>query len=263
MWDNDPETLAWGCRKLACEYQVSVVDLNFGCPVRKVSEKAESGSYLLRDPARIGRIVSSVVKACAPVPVTAKIRLGPARGNLTAPDVARAVEEASAAALIVHGRYAADFFSGHADWDAIAALKPVLKRIPLIGNGDITSPAAAVAAFQRFGVDGIMIGRAALGRPWIFKQIAQALKGEPVMPGPSLDEQAELLLRHQRLTVARHGEERGNMLMRKYACCYAQGVPGARAFRGRASRCRTNAEFDEIVRTLFPRNSARVTTAPA
>jgi tRNA-dihydrouridine synthase B len=253
MWDNDPETLAWACKKLAFEYSVSVIDLNFGCPVRKVCEKAESGSYLLRNPARIGEIVARVVKTCAPVPVTAKIRLGPTKDSITAKDVARAVEDAGAAALTVHGRVAEQFFSGHADWNAIAELKGVLKRIPLIGNGDIVSAAGAVAAFSKYGVDGVMIGRAALGRPWVFKQVAQALKGEAVMAEPSLAEQAELLRRHQRLIVERHGEERGNMLMRKYACCYVQGRPGVRQFRGQASRCRTNAEFEQIVRELFPR----------
>lgn len=254
MWDNDPETLAWACQKLAQEYRVSVVDLNFGCPVRKVSEKAESGSYLLRHPARIGEIVARVAWACAPVPVTAKIRLGPTKDSITAKDVARAVEEGGGAALTVHGRVAEQFFSGHADWDAIAELKGVLKSIPLIGNGDLNSPAAVVNAFLRYGVDGVMIGRAALGRPWLFRQAAQALKGEPALPEPSLAEQAELLLRHQRWVVGRYGEETGNILMRKYACCYAQGRAGARAFRGRASRCRTNVEFEQLVRDLFPKD---------
>jgi len=253
MWDNDPETLAWACQKLALEYRVSVVDLNFGCPVRKVSERAQSGSYLLKRPARIGQIVARVVKACAPVPVTAKIRLGPTKETITARDVARAVEDAGAAALTVHGRVAEQLFSGHADWDAIAELKGVLKSIPLIGNGDIASPAGAVAAFRDYGVDGVMIGRAALGRPWIYKQTAQALRGEAVMPEPSLAGQTALLLRHQRLIVARFGEEHGNMLMRKYACCYAQGRPGCRAFRARASRCASSREFEEMVRDLFPK----------
>ena len=253
MWDNDPETLAWGCRKLALEYQVSVVDLNFGCPVPKVSQKAESGSYLLKDPPRIGKIVERVAKACAPVPVTAKIRLGCTWDALTAKDVARAVEGAGGAALTVHGRVAADFFRGRADWEKIAEVKTVLKRIPLIGNGDLSSASAVVNAFRRYGVDGVMIGRAALGRPWLFRQAAQALKGEPIMPEPGLAEQAQLLLRHHRLVVERYGEETGNMLMRKFACCYALGKSGARVFRSQASRCRTNAEFERIVCDSFPR----------
>ena len=255
MWDNDPDTLAAVGKRLAFDYKVSVVDLNFGCPVRKVSEKAHSGSYLLKDPSRVGHIVSRVVKACEPVPVTAKIRLGCTHSCITAKEVARAIEDAGAAAMTVHGRVAEDFFHGHADWDRIAELKNVLKRIPLIGNGDISSPAQAVNAFVKYGVDGVMIARAGLGKPWLFKQVAAALKGEPVMPDPTLKEQRDLLIRHQRRVVERFGEERGNLLMRKYSCCYAQGRRGAREFRAHASRCETTAQFVHIVETYFPQDA--------
>lgn len=261
MWDNNPKTLADVGRKLATEYGVSVVDLNFGCPVRKVSEKAHSGSYLLKTPAKVGQIIEQVVKACYPTPVTAKIRLGCTLTEITAKEVARTVEAAGASALYVHGRVAEQFFTGNADWERISELKNELKRIPLIGNGDLNSPAKVVAAFQKYNVDGVMIGRAALGRPWLFKQAAQALRGEPVMPEPTLAEQAELLLRHQRLIVERFGEERGNMLMRKYACCYAQGRRGARDFRALASKCSTTAEFVKIVNETFPKDG-QFTDAP-
>jgi tRNA-dihydrouridine synthase B len=261
MWDNDPVTLAEVGKKLAFEYGVSVVDLNFGCPVKKVSEKAQSGSYLLKNPARVGEIVSSVVKACSPIPVTAKIRLGCTRNNMTAKEVARAVEDAGAAAMTVHGRVAEDFFSGSADWERIAEIKSVVTKMPIIGNGDLNCASKVVTAFQKYGVDGVMIGRAALGRPWLFKQAAQALRGEPVMPDPSLTEQAELLLRHQRKIVERFGEERGNILMRKYACCYAQGRTGAREFRGLASRCCSSADFERIVREHFPKDHVHAEVA--
>jgi tRNA-dihydrouridine synthase B len=221
--------------------------------VKKVSEKAHSGSYLLKNPSRVGEIVSTVVKACAPVPVTAKIRLGCTRNNITAKEVARVIEDSGAAAMTVHGRVAEDFFSGSADWNKIAEIKSVLKTMPLIGNGDLNSAAKVVTAFEQYGVDGIMIGRAALGKPWLFAQAAAALRGEPVPPDPSLAAQADLLIRHQKQIVARFGEERGNMLMRKYACCYAQGRPGARDFRALASRCSTSSEFEHIVREHFPR----------
>src|SRR5947207_6191921 len=134
MWDNDPETLAKVGERLSKEYQVSVVDINFGCPVRDVSEKAHSGSYLLKFPDRIHSIVSRVVEACHPTPVTAKIRLGCSRDRITAIDVAQAVESAGAAALTVHGRVAADFFKGTADWNRIAELKHDLKQMALIGQ---------------------------------------------------------------------------------------------------------------------------------
>src|SRR5262245_9175442 len=139
IWDNDPATLAEVGAKLAHEFKVSVVDINFGCPVKQVTEKAHSGSYLLRFPDRVGAIVERVVAACHPTPVTAKIRLGCSRETKNAIAVAQVVEQAGASALTVHGRTAADFFSGSADWDEIAKIKPHLKRIPLIGNGDLTS----------------------------------------------------------------------------------------------------------------------------
>ena len=116
--------------------------------------------------------------------------------NRNADEVAQVVEESGAAALTVHGRTAQDFFRGTADWEQIAALKSYLKRIPLIGNGDLDSPEKVVTAFRRYGVDGVMIARAALGRPWLFRQAHAALRGEPVPPDPTLEEQRECVLRH-------------------------------------------------------------------
>lgn len=255
IWDNDPDTLAAVGAKLAHEFKVSVVDINFGCPVKQVTVAAHSGSYLLRTPDRIGAIIEKVVAACAPTPVTAKIRLGCAMDCINAIDVAQVVEGAGAAALTCHGRVAAQFFSGTADWDQIAQIKPHLKRIPLIGNGDIDSVEKALGAFERYPVDGIMIARAALGKPWLFKQVAAALKGEPVPPDPTLEEQRQLLLYHYDLVTRRFGTAKGTVLMRKYACCYAQGRPGAREFRTYAAKVSTPAEFHEIVERYFPRGS--------
>ena len=141
-------TLAAVGRKLATEFGVSVVDINFGCPVKQVTARAKSGSYLLKHPQQMYAIISAVVAACAPTPVTAKIRLGCTRDNINAIEVARVVEEAGAAALTVHGRTAQDFFKGQADWDRIAEIKPHLQRIPLIGNGDLSSAAEVVEAFR-------------------------------------------------------------------------------------------------------------------
>lgn len=253
IWDNDPETLAAVGAKLAHEFRVSVVDINFGCPVKQVTEKAHSGSYLLRHPDRMHAIITRVVAACAPTPVTAKIRLGCTRKTANAIEVAQVVEDAGAAALTCHGRVAEDFFKGSADWDRIAEIKPHLKRIPLIGNGDLDSPEAVVEAFRRYPVDGVMIARAALNKPWLFKQACAALRGEPIPPGPTLAEERELLLHHFGLVCQRFGEGKGTVLMRKFACCYAQGRPGAREFRTRVSRVDTPAEFHETVDRHFPR----------
>jgi tRNA-dihydrouridine synthase B len=255
IWDNDPATLAEVGAKLAHEFKVSVVDINFGCPVKQVTEKAHSGSYLLRFPDRVGAIVERVVRACAPVPVTAKIRLGCTRATTNAIEVAQVIEQAGAAALTVHGRTAQDFFSGSADWDMISAIKPHLRRIPLIGNGDLDSVAAVLAAFERYAVDGVMIARAALNRPWLFRQIRAALAGESVPPDPTLAEERALLLHHYQLVCERFGAGKGTILMRKYACCYAQGRPGAREFRTRVSHAATPAEFQTVVESYFPRES--------
>ena len=194
MWDNDPATLAKVGARLASEYKVSVVDINFGCPVRDVAQRAHSGSYLLKQPDRMGAIIEQVVAACAPTPVTAKIRLGCTRDQINAIDIAQVVEGAGAAALTVHGRTAADMFRGSADWDRIAAIKPYLKRIPLIGNGDLDTPQKVVDAFRRYDVDGVMIARASLAKPWLFRQAAAALRGEPVPPDPTLDRRARATL---------------------------------------------------------------------
>ncbi|HEV3003453.1 MAG TPA: tRNA dihydrouridine synthase DusB [Pirellulales bacterium] len=253
IWDNDPATLAEVGARLAHEFRVSVVDINFGCPVKQVSVAAQSGSYLLRDPQRVGAIVERVARACHPTPVTAKIRLGCTRDKVTAIEIAQVVEAAGAAALTVHGRTAQDFFQGSADWDRIAAIKPHLKRIPLVGNGDLDSPAKVVEVFRSWGVDGVMIARAALGKPWLFRQCQAALAGRPVPPDPTLEEEQALLLHHYRLVIERFGEAKGTVLMRKFACCYAQGRPGAREFRTHASRVATPAEFHEVVDRYFPR----------
>ncbi len=255
IWDNDPGRLAAVGRRLAREFRVSVVDLNFGCPVRDVSEKAQSGSYLLRDPERVGAIVARAVEACAPVPVTAKIRLGIDRDSITAVEVALAVEAAGGAAVTVHGRTAADKFGGSADWDRIAEIKPYLKRIPLIGNGDLKTPESVVEAFRRYQVDGVMIGRAALSRPWLFRQAEAALAGEPIPPEPTLAEQRQLLLDHFDRIVERFGARKATLLMRRYAFCYGQGRRGAKAFRTHAGRVATPEEFAEVVARHFPRDA--------
>lgn len=255
IWDNDPETMAKVGRRLVDEYDVSVVDINFGCPVRQVTEKAHSGSYLLRTPERMHAIISRLVEECSPTPVTAKIRLGCSRDSINCNDIARMVEEAGAAALTVHGRTAADMFRGNADWDRIGEIASHLKKIPLIGNGDLDSAEKVVAAFERYEVDGVMIARACLGRPWLFAQAAAAIAGEPIPPEPSLDQQRDVMLRHYDLVVERFGETKGTVLMRKYACCYAQGKYGARHFRSHVAKVSSPQEFRSVVHEFFPTDS--------
>ena len=254
IWDNQPETMAKVGRRLIEEYHVSIVDINFGCPVRQVTEKAKSGSYLLKHPDLMGRIIEQVVAACAPVPVTAKIRLGCTRDNINAIDVAQVVEGSGAQALTVHGRTAQDMFRGNADWDQIGRLKPFMKKIPLIGNGDLDSAQKVVDVFERYPIDAVMIARACLGRPWLFAQAAAALRGEPVPEEPTLAEQRACMLRHFNLLVERFNEPKAAQLMRKYACCYAQGRFGARSFRTQVANIKSAREFFDVVQQHFPRD---------
>ena len=252
IWDNQPDVLAKVGRRLVEEYEVSIVDINFGCPVKQVTERAHSGSYLLKFPERMGQIIERVVEACAPTPVTAKIRLGCTRDNINAIAVAQTVEGAGASALTVHGRTAQDFFRGSADWDRISEIRPFLKKIPLIGNGDLDSADKVVEAFRRYDVDGVMIARASLGKPWLFAQAAAALRGDPVPAEPTLLEQRDCMLHHYTLVCDRFGEKKGTALMRKYACCYAQGRRGARAFRTHVAHVETRIEFLDVVSNHFP-----------
>jgi tRNA-dihydrouridine synthase B len=252
MWDNDRAALARVGRRLAHEFHISVVDINFGCPTRDVAEKAQSGAYLLRYPDKVGELVAWVVEACNPVPVTAKIRLGCTRDTINAIDVAQAVEAAGGAAVTVHGRTAADMFRGQADWDEIAKIKPHLKRISLIGNGDLKTPQDVIDAFRRYGVDGVMIGRAALTKPWLFQQVQAALADKPIPPDPAWEEQQQIVLDHYQLVLEQFGPEKGTMMMRSLACQYAQFRPGVRAFRNHVARVNTPSEFYEVVEKYFP-----------
>lgn len=253
IWDNDPETMAKVGKRLVEEYGVSVVDINFGCPVKQVTEKAHSGSYLLRDPERMYAIISRLVEACDPTPVTAKIRLGCTRNTMNHIEIAKTVERAGASALTVHGRTAEDFFKGSADWNRISEIKEHLERIPLIGNGDLQSAQQVVHAFKTYKVDAVMIARASLGRPWLFGQAAAAIAGRPIPPDPSIEEQKECMLRHYDLVTQRFGPHRGTMLMRKFACCYAQSKHGARHFRTHVGKVESPEEFYRVVEEYFPK----------
>ena len=252
IWDNAPELLARIGRTLVEQHRVSVIDINFGCPAARIAQKARSGSYLLGDPLHVGRIVQHVVDACAPTPVTAKVRLGPCQDRITVLEVARAVESAGAAALIVHGRTAADFFRGRADWTWIARVKDAVHRMPIIGNGDLRSGQDAVRAWHSSGVDGLMVGRALLHRPWLGRQMAAAMAGAPIPDAPKPDEQRRMVLEHFDLVLQQFGAEKGTMLMRKFACCYAKGHPGARRFRAQVATVRSPDQLRQVVRDWFP-----------
>jgi tRNA-dihydrouridine synthase B len=177
--------------------------------------------------------------------------------------VANNVERAGAAALTVHGRTAEDFFKGSADWDRISEIKQHLDHMPIIGNGDLETAEQVLFAYQNYDVDGIMIARASLGKPWLFAQAAAALEGRAIPPDPSIEEQRKIMLHHYDLVVERFGVHRGTMLMRKFACCYAQSKHGARHFRAHISRVENQEQFYEVVERYFPRHTEIDAQAPA
>lgn len=251
IWDNDPRVLAETAQKIAEEYRPAVIDLNFGCPAPKIAKNSASGSALLRDPQKVGDLVAMVVRVSGAIPVTAKIRLGLTADSINAGDVAEAVESAGGAALAVHGRTAAQMYRGEADWERIGRVKASLKRIPLIGNGDIHSAAEALARLRDYPVDGVMIGRAALSRPWIFREAAALWRGETPPAEPTLSEQKELLLTHFALVRRRFGDEKGTLLMRKYAADWSHGRSGGKRFRVEAAAAMSPDEFLLAVERFF------------
>jgi tRNA-dihydrouridine synthase B len=258
IWDNDPDTLASLAHRLAFDFKVSTIDLNFGCPAKQIAGKSASGSFLLQFPDRIGDIVRKVVDATTlsngtALPVTAKIRLGRTRDTINAIDVAQAVESAGAAGITIHGRTAADMYRGQADWEEIAKVKSKLRVIPLIGNGDIRTVGDALFRIRNYPVDGIMIGRGGIAKPWLFRQIAQTLRGEPADTEPSGQQISEIIHRHFAVLQRQFSEQTALMLIRKTVCHYVDSKPGARKFRNDVCSAKDAETFFKTIRTFFDR----------
>ncbi|NLM37788.1 MAG: tRNA dihydrouridine synthase DusB [Firmicutes bacterium] len=229
LFGADPETMARAAGILAT-YPVDVIDINMGCPVPKVVRNGE-GAALLNDLPRAARIVRAVV-AAVDCPVTVKMRRGWAPGAEVAPELAVLCAEAGAAAVTVHGRFRAQFYSGEADWDVIRRAKAAVK-IPVIGNGDIFTAADALRMRAATGCDGVMVGRGLLGNPWLVRETVAALNGAPNPPPPTMDERFALIRRHLAAQVEFCGEERGVKEMRKHLAWYLKGFPGAARARQR------------------------------
>src|SRR5690606_26755612 len=213
-----------------------IIDINMGCPVKKVCNLA-SGSALLRDEDLVSRILDAVVAACAPlgVPVTLKTRTGWDREHRNALRVARRAQDAGIAALALHGRTRADLYTGQAEYDTIRAVKAELS-IPVIANGDIDTPAKARHVLDYTGADAVMIGRAAQGRPWIFREIDHYLRTGETLAPPSYEEMRDLLLEHLDDHYRFYGEHTGVRSARKHIGWYVEGLPGADPFRDRMNR---------------------------
>jgi tRNA-dihydrouridine synthase B len=227
-----PEIMADAARHNV-EHGAQIIDINMGCPAKKVCN-AWAGSALMREPALVAQIVAAVVRA-VDVPVTLKIRTGWDAQHRNAPEIARIAEDAGIAALAVHGRTRDQQYTGMAEYDTIAAIKAQV-RIPVIANGDIGSPEQAAFLLRHTGADAVMVGRAAQGRPWIFREIAHYLATGERLPEPSLDEIREVLLGHLRALHAFYGEAAGVRIARKHLGWYAKDRTENLAFRNVVNR---------------------------
>lgn len=242
LFGNDPVTMAEAARK-AMAFQPDVIDINMGCPAPKVAGNG-GGSALLKDPALAGRIIYSVAHA-VPLPVTVKIRKGWDAAHVNAVEMAYIAEENGAAAITVHGRTRAQQYAPSADWDIIAAVKAAV-RIPVVGNGDVDSPQAAARMLEQTGCDMVMIGRAALGRPWLFEQVETYLRTGVLLPEPDVTKRMKVLLEHVRLLCTLKGERVGMREARKHAAWYMKGLHGASSLRSEAGKLTTFADLENL-----------------
>ncbi|MBP9955577.1 MAG: tRNA dihydrouridine synthase DusB [Pseudomonas sp.] len=229
---GDPQMLAEAARRNV-ELGAQIIDINMGCPAKKVCNKA-AGSALMKDEQLVGQILDAVVKA-VDVPVTLKIRTGWDRDHRNGVNVARIAEQAGIAALSVHGRTRADLYTGEAEYATIAAIREAV-ALPLFANGDIDSPEKARAVLDATGADAVMIGRAAQGRPWIFREIDHYLRTGERLPAPGHAEVESILLEHLAALHAFYGPEQGVRIARKHVGWYLATLPGAQAFRADFNR---------------------------
>ena len=229
---GDPEMLAEAARRNV-EMGAQIIDINMGCPAKKVCNKA-AGSALLKDEQLVREILQAVV-AAVDVPVTLKIRTGWDRENKNGITVAKIAEDSGIVALAVHGRTRADLYMGEAEYETIAAIKQAVS-IPVLANGDIDSPQKAKAVLAATGADGLLIGRAAQGRPWIFREIEHYLRTGEQLPAPGLGEAERILLEHLTALHAFYGDVMGVRIARKHVSWYLATLPGAKEFRAQFNR---------------------------
>lgn len=250
IFGGEPEAMAVGA-ELAAARGAKLLDVNMGCPVKKVTKNG-AGSALMTDPARAAAIVQAMRERVGPsVPVTAKIRAGWDPESRNAVEVGRALEDAGAAAIALHPRTRSQGYTGTADWSLIRDLKDAL-QIPVIANGDVFTAEDAHRVVAETGCDGVMVGRAALGNPWVFRELAAAYRGEPAPAPVRPEERVQVILQHLAGHIEHIGdEERGLRKFRQHLIWYSRGMRGGGAFRERAMGLEAREAVEDAVRAFF------------
>ena len=246
LFGSDPDIISEMAKKIE-NRPFSILDINMGCPVPKVAGNGE-GSALMKNPKLVEEIVSKTAKAIKK-PVTVKIRKGFDDEHINAVEIARIAESAGAAAVAVHGRTREQYYSGKADWDIIRQVKEAVK-IPVIGNGDVTSPEAARQLMETTGCDGIMIGRGAQGNPWIFRQILHWMETGEEEPKPDLEEVKAMILRNARMLVEYKGAYTGIREMRKHVAWYTAGYPNSAKLRARVNEIESLEALEHLIQGI-------------
>ena len=246
IFGHEPEVMAYAAREIS-SMPGKLIDINFGCPVPKIVKNGE-GSALLKNPDLIYDIVAAVVKN-TDKPVTAKIRTGWDKDSINVVEVAHAISAAGASAIAVHARTREQYYSGKADWSMIASVKRAVD-IPVIGNGDVTDGKAAISMMDETGCDLVMIGRGALGNPWIFREALAAWRGEEIPLQPSKDEKKAMMISHLEDLTELKGEYAAVREMRKHVGWYLKGVPGAAAFRGMVNNITDSNELIKAIKSI-------------
>jgi len=250
--------VAW----LVGEGRVDHIDMNFGCPVRKVTRRG-GGAALPWKRALLRRLVSAAVRNAGPIPVTIKFRIGIDDGHETFLDAGRIAEDEGCAAVALHARTAAQLYDGNARWDAIARLKDAVRTIPVLGNGDIWEAHDALRMMRATGCDGAVVGRGCLGRPWLFRDLADVFNGREPADPPSLQQVLAVALEHAELLVTWFGEQRGVRMFRQHGGWYTKGFRGGARLRPRIMAVTTLAALREVLASVahddpFPPAAMRV-----
>ena len=243
LFGSEPETMAEAA-KMALEYKPDAIDINFGCPVPKVAGNG-GGSALMKDPVLAGKIVRAVVDAVN-IPVTVKFRAGWDSDHINAVEFAKICEESGAAALTVHGRTRMQMFAPPVDLEIIRKVKEAVS-IPVIGNGDVDSPEAAKRMYDETGCDLVMVGRGAMGNPWLFERIAHYLETGEILPEPTAEERMSVLKKHIRLLCEYKGEYVGMHEARKHSSWYIKGMRGAAEFRRECGNLSSLSDLEDLI----------------